>query len=670
MSLSTPLVSVVIPVYNHEKYVEESILSVINQTYTNIEIIIIDDGSSDSSVQKVRDLVSNYLDKKIIFIAQKNQGAHNAINKGLELSKGDILTILNSDDYFDLSRIEKLVNRLQKDNGDLIFSYVHGIDDNGAPLHYSNPWRLWYDSVKLRSTSAPTIGFLLLGDNFAVSTGNMVFTRKLYKLLEGFRDFRLAHDLDFLIRALVHVEPILHQEFLLNYRIHLTNTIHSTAHLLDGEFSRIYETYLDTVSITPPANPMAPCHWYWPNTFAETYRDLRMWRGLRTSLLELETSLKDNSANKQVAIEQLGRKTNKKVTIISHELSQTGAPALVASLALSLKNQGNEVEIISLVDGPMRLHLENLNIVTKIIPLEILNHHKGSEVTENYILENSFETIIVNSVCAPVIVPLYNLSSQRKIFWYIHETTAPFSLIPDQKTKEILEELKNTKKINFWFGSDETRKHWEHYGFSGVTKYWSGFSKNRINRPVQKQIKNILTVGTFCPRKGSHYLIKAFSECVKNQTIPNDVTLTFVGLPSEANQPFVSDLLSYIRNNNLQDRIMLYKNVLPDQLQSFYIKSDLYIQTSVNECLPIALLEAITQGIPIITTDTDGCKEVIKNNLSGITTSIRSVEQLSKAIETIIAEPKNAFEMALRAQEDFIDMLSVEAAISKIEEEL
>ena len=96
------LISVVIPVYNVEKYVEECIISVINQTYTNIEIILVDDGSKDSS-GKICDLYSKK-DSRIKVIHKENGGLSDARNAGIDEARGKYITFIDS---FSLSSIKK-----------------------------------------------------------------------------------------------------------------------------------------------------------------------------------------------------------------------------------------------------------------------------------------------------------------------------------------------------------------------------------------------------------------------------------------------------------------------------------------------------------------------------------------------------------------------------------
>ena len=105
----SPLVSVLIPAYNHEKYVQEAIQSVIDQTYQNIELIIVDDGSKDSTWKKIQEMksVCEKRFSRILFETKKNEGTCATLNKLLTLANGEYISILASDDKFKPQLIEK-----------------------------------------------------------------------------------------------------------------------------------------------------------------------------------------------------------------------------------------------------------------------------------------------------------------------------------------------------------------------------------------------------------------------------------------------------------------------------------------------------------------------------------------------------------------------------------
>lgn len=104
---SSRLVSIIVPIYNVEKYFTKCLESLINQTYQNIEIILVDDGSTDNS----KAICDNYAqkDKRIIVIHKMNEGVAQARIDGFNRSSGELVTFIDSDDYVDLSYIEKLV---------------------------------------------------------------------------------------------------------------------------------------------------------------------------------------------------------------------------------------------------------------------------------------------------------------------------------------------------------------------------------------------------------------------------------------------------------------------------------------------------------------------------------------------------------------------------------
>lgn len=128
---NNPVVSVIIPVYNVEKYLEECIDSVLSQTYQNIEIILVDDGSTDSSGQ----ICDRYAEKNtnIYVIHQKNGGLSAARNSGLNKADSKYIYFLDSDDYIADDTIEKLLSIAENDNSDIVFfdanSFVEDSDE-------------------------------------------------------------------------------------------------------------------------------------------------------------------------------------------------------------------------------------------------------------------------------------------------------------------------------------------------------------------------------------------------------------------------------------------------------------------------------------------------------------------------------------------------------------
>ncbi|MBQ7101471.1 MAG: glycosyltransferase family 2 protein [Clostridia bacterium] len=125
-----PLVSVIIPVYNVEEYLHECVDSVLAQTYTNYEIILIDDGSTDSS-GKICDEYAEK-DKRICVVHQENSGPSKTRNVGLENAGGKYICFVDSDDYIEFDALELLINTAESEKADLVFFDAHSFSDNGA----------------------------------------------------------------------------------------------------------------------------------------------------------------------------------------------------------------------------------------------------------------------------------------------------------------------------------------------------------------------------------------------------------------------------------------------------------------------------------------------------------------------------------------------------------
>lgn len=120
-------VSIIIPVYNVADYVSNCIDSVIKQSYSNLEIIIVNDGSTDNSADICRRKAN--LDSRILYLEKENGGLSTARNYGLKFATGDFIYFLDSDDYLVINAIESLVNEQEKENADIVSSAFMMVDD-------------------------------------------------------------------------------------------------------------------------------------------------------------------------------------------------------------------------------------------------------------------------------------------------------------------------------------------------------------------------------------------------------------------------------------------------------------------------------------------------------------------------------------------------------------
>ncbi|HII4470450.1 TPA: glycosyltransferase family 2 protein [Clostridium perfringens] len=127
-----PLISVIIPVYNVEEYLERCVQSVLNQTYKNLEIILVDDESKDSSGILCDKLALQ--DTRIKVVHKKNQGLGMARNTGMKYAMGDYISFIDSDDYINSSTYEELLKALKEYDDAIYFGHIRVIDSNELPV--------------------------------------------------------------------------------------------------------------------------------------------------------------------------------------------------------------------------------------------------------------------------------------------------------------------------------------------------------------------------------------------------------------------------------------------------------------------------------------------------------------------------------------------------------
>lgn len=125
---ATPLVSVVIPMYNAEKFIDKCITHLVHQTYKNLEIIIVDDGSTDDCVNVCKQWAKQ--DKRIKIISQENAGPSTASNTGMDAAKGEWIHFHDHDDFVNLDYFEKMMNAATLTDADILCGEVNQPDYN------------------------------------------------------------------------------------------------------------------------------------------------------------------------------------------------------------------------------------------------------------------------------------------------------------------------------------------------------------------------------------------------------------------------------------------------------------------------------------------------------------------------------------------------------------
>lgn len=196
---SDTLISVIVPVYNVEEYIERCIESIIKQTYNNIEIILIDDGSKDKS-NEICDIYAQK-DKRIKVIHKENEGVSKARNVGLDIAKGEYIVFIDSDDYVETNYINTLYELSLENNSDITICGVKDENINGNILNESK------DTTK-KMLKKETLKELLNEEYFNCVCWAKIYKKKIIGNVRFNENMKIAEDFDFLYKIIDNVNIV------------------------------------------------------------------------------------------------------------------------------------------------------------------------------------------------------------------------------------------------------------------------------------------------------------------------------------------------------------------------------------------------------------------------------------------------------------------------------
>lgn len=213
MMQSEILVSIVLPIYNVEKYLPQCLDSVVGQSYKNLEIICVNDGSTDSGEKIVTDYMQN--DNRIILINQQNGGLSVARNTGLKAAKGEYIIFLDSDDWIDTETVEVALDEAVRERAQLVmWSYVKEFPTTSVPKNVFNEDRIVFEGLTLTNRLHKRMAGLTGAELADPSNADSAVTAwgKMYKT-ECIRDCRFVdtkiigtEDALFSLRALCNIK--------------------------------------------------------------------------------------------------------------------------------------------------------------------------------------------------------------------------------------------------------------------------------------------------------------------------------------------------------------------------------------------------------------------------------------------------------------------------------
>lgn len=205
-----PTISVIMSVYNGELFLREALESVLNQSFQNFELIIIDDGSTDASVE----ILQSFSDERIRLIRQENIGLTKSLNKAIKMATGDYIARQDADDVSERNRFEKQVEVLDESpNVVLVSSLLRYISATGEGRTVTN-----------RDFEPALIKWLLLFFNHIGGHSQVMYRREVAELLGGYNEsYKYSQDYDLWLRFSEVGDIIVLPEILLNWRFHANN---------------------------------------------------------------------------------------------------------------------------------------------------------------------------------------------------------------------------------------------------------------------------------------------------------------------------------------------------------------------------------------------------------------------------------------------------------------
>jgi glycosyltransferase involved in cell wall biosynthesis len=226
-----PLISVVIPAYNAESFVGHTLTSVLEQTYQNIEVIVIDDGSQDSTADIVKSFAKS--DPRVILVNQPNSGVSSARNSGIYHSKGEFIAFIDADDIYYPECLEKLTHAmLEADNSvGLVYTWSAHIDDEGNLTSGFNC-----------SLVEEEVYEALLSRNFIGNASAALVRRCCIDKVGGYNSEMQpgCADWDFYLRVAEHYQFKVVPEFLIGYRKLATSMSRSCA-AMEKSYEQVLE---------------------------------------------------------------------------------------------------------------------------------------------------------------------------------------------------------------------------------------------------------------------------------------------------------------------------------------------------------------------------------------------------------------------------------------------
>jgi glycosyltransferase involved in cell wall biosynthesis len=565
--IKNPLISVVLPVYNQEKYIRASIDSILNQTYKNIELIIVDDGSTD----KTKEILKEYYNHpKVIVIHQINKKLPAALNTGFRQAKGEFLTWTSSDNISLPEQYEKLLNYLQEENNfdkGMVYSNYYLIDDKGDYLLDTN-FRCW-NRTDPKDKSKVILPKEVTEKNFCDTKDNFIGASFLYRkeIAEQVGEYNEkyfgAEDLDYWLR-MRRVTEIGHiKDFLYLYRVH-------------------------------------------PDSLNSNHRELGIMNTneiVREEDRKIREEIKKKKESSDVVV-----KSKIPIAITIPTFGTGGMEQTTNNIVCGLdKNKFDVTLMITCEDekkaGNIPPDIKKYNIPTVILDENI-------DKLKRIINNKKFK--LINAHHSLFGLDEYN-KQEIKVLYTIHNIYSWVDPSPEY-----------LKIDRFIAVSEACRQYFSprfNIPLEKIVTVPNGLDTDNIQgeKISRKELRCkeddylFVNVGSITKVKMQHFQLNALASIAKE--IPN-IKIIFVG--SILEPVYYNDLKIFIKNNDLQNNVIFRENQTRSQVAGLLQTADCFLLPSLIEGWSNAVMEAMYWEKPLILTEIGNARDVIKNGDIGI----------------------------------------------------
>ena len=615
--MKNPKVSVVIPAYNHEKYVGEAIQSVLDQTFQDFELIIINDGSTDNTEAEIL----KFKDERIRYYSQENRGLSATLNRGSSWLEANSLTFSHRMTPF-LGRNWRFNSRFLK--GTLIWEWFLRFP-NSSMLKGKRFTMIRQPYGPLFPTRPRKRSFPALFERNFLSAPTALIRMDCLKKVGGFDEsLKYAQDYDLWLRILKYYDARLLKQPLIRYRWHGKNLTFQPTPETESEKTKILLKAFKDLSIEeifpslrknridlPLLRPMKSLQ---PTSkgavsqprfaVSQIYRELG--RSLESSPPSFPADVRrENEGGRRF---RSRRGVVRKIHIVMETLTldKGGLEQVIYNLAKGLSRDLFRIIIVVIEKGGLIAH----QCKSMGIPVEILKYDKAreyQEVLERYQIDlvvshySTFGAKLAFEKGIPTLAVIHNI----------------YSWLPDN----VLSDFKSADPfISGYIAVSEEVKQYTHYRFNiplekiavipngiDAEEYISRKSSQTIHRSdlgLGDRDYVFINIASIVPNKGQNVILAALEKVVKEY--PQIKVLSFGSILDE---PYFQFLTEWIEKQHLSEHFKMVGFV--EDVRPYFQIADAFLSTSFIEGWPLSVMEAMLYELPVIATQAGGVKEIL-----------------------------------------------------------